>query len=218
MSKFITISAKCSDFLYLGLYDSDNNEQLGKIYNGQLGKIIYDGYVPDWLPNKNVQHKGDYVNLHVDIDTGKILNWVKPTVTDLKKTFDYPVIKNKSKPTVRPSTQYTKNIIPKGGVKVRNTVYNNVSDLAKVPKKNSNFSYLKLKRDASGKFIKMDNIAEFDYPHNGGTQFRVVKIVKETDKYIEGIQCNGENTGYKRFNVTRASGLYRYKSYLIDEV
>ena len=205
-NKILTIYAKCSDRCYLYLYDE---------YDKQLGNT-YNGYVPNWLPNKNTPHGGDYIQLEIDLETGQILNWVKPTITDLKKTFDYPVIKNQSKPTVRPSTQYTKNIIPKGGVKIKDKIYNNVNDI--LDNKYANASHIKLKRDASGRFIKMDTIAEFDYPHNGELQFRVVKVVKETDKYIEGIQCNSGNTGYKRFNVTKASGVYKYKGYVKDLV
>jgi len=224
-NKTILISSKCSDLLYLDLYD-ENGNQLGKIYNG---------YVPNWLPNKNFQHSGDYIDLEVDIVTGQIMNWVTPNASDLKKTFDYPISNPKvSKPIVKASAQYTKNRkikdvvidalnnlpIPKGGVKIKNKIYSNVNDVLDTIQndKYANDSHTKLKRDASGRFIKMDEIAEFDYPHNGDHQFRVVKIVKESDKYIEGIQVNNGNTGYKRFNKTRASGIYKYKGYVKDAV
>jgi hypothetical protein len=49
-------------------------------------KIVgeYDGYVPDFMPTK---HYGDYVCLEIDIDTGAIVNWKKPTQAALNKTF-----------------------------------------------------------------------------------------------------------------------------------
>ena len=34
-----------------------------------------------------MEHFGDYVTLDIDIETGKILNWKKPTERDLKQTF-----------------------------------------------------------------------------------------------------------------------------------
>ena len=68
----IYMSAKCSDLCYLMLHD--NGEQLGE----------HDGYVPDFFPG---QHYGDYVQLEIDVDTGKILNWKKPTKKDLRETF-----------------------------------------------------------------------------------------------------------------------------------
>ena len=67
--KTISISAKCSDLFGAFLYDGDN----------LIGE--YDGYVPDFMPG---QHHGDYVQLEIDIATGKILNWKKPTAEDLK--------------------------------------------------------------------------------------------------------------------------------------
>jgi hypothetical protein len=49
--------------------------------------LYYDGYVPKWFPNPNVQHYGDYVELSIDVETGKILNWKKPNQNQLKETF-----------------------------------------------------------------------------------------------------------------------------------
>lgn len=66
--KTINITAKCSDMFAANLKED--------------GKIIgeYDGYVPDFMPGN---HYGDYVELQIDIDTGKILNWKKPTAKQL---------------------------------------------------------------------------------------------------------------------------------------
>ncbi len=69
--KIISFSAKCSD-----------------MFGAQLridGKEIssYDGYVPSWFPEGG----GDYVTLDIDIETGQIVNWKKPTQTQLDETF-----------------------------------------------------------------------------------------------------------------------------------
>lgn len=65
----IQISAKCSDMFWGRLKDGE--EIIGE----------YDGYVPDFMPG---EHYGDYVELTIDIDTGKIVNWQTPTGKDLK--------------------------------------------------------------------------------------------------------------------------------------
>jgi hypothetical protein len=76
-TKTIAICAKCSD-MFSATLAVDN-------------KIVseYDGYVPDWFPNPFVSHGGDYVNLTIDIETGKILNWKKPTKKDLDIFRDF---------------------------------------------------------------------------------------------------------------------------------
>lgn len=69
----IFITAKCSDLFSANLLKD--------------GEVIanYDGYVPDFFPE---EHYGDYVELKIDIETGQILNWKKPTKKQLKETFD----------------------------------------------------------------------------------------------------------------------------------
>ncbi len=42
----------------------------------------YDGYVPKFFPE---EHYGDYLELDIDIDTGQILNWKRPTLIELKQ-------------------------------------------------------------------------------------------------------------------------------------
>jgi hypothetical protein len=42
----------------------------------------YEGYVPKFFPE---DHYGDYVELDIDIDTGMIVNWKKPTKKELKQ-------------------------------------------------------------------------------------------------------------------------------------
>jgi hypothetical protein len=67
--KTISISAKCSDLFNATL--TVDGKQIGD----------YDGYVPEFMPG---EHYGDYVRLVIDIDTGKILNWKKPTKKQLE--------------------------------------------------------------------------------------------------------------------------------------
>ena len=73
MSKILSINVKCSDAFAASL--TIDGKHAGE----------YDGYVPDFMPG---QHYGDYVDLQIDIETGKILNWVKPTNAELERTFD----------------------------------------------------------------------------------------------------------------------------------
>ena len=60
----IQMCVKCSDMFSARLVDDK-------------GKLVgdYDGYVPDFFPG---EHYGDYVELDIDADTGRILNWVRP--------------------------------------------------------------------------------------------------------------------------------------------
>jgi hypothetical protein len=71
-TRTISISAKCSDLFSATLFE--DGKRMGE----------YDGYVPDFFPG---EHWGDYVVLTIDVDTGKIVNWKKPTVAQLKKIF-----------------------------------------------------------------------------------------------------------------------------------
>ena len=66
--KTISMSAKCSDLFSARLNVDD--QLVGE----------YMGYVPDFFPGK---HYGDYVLLNIDIETGQILNWKKPTEDQL---------------------------------------------------------------------------------------------------------------------------------------
>ena len=43
-----------------------------------------DGYVPDLMPG---QHYGDYIILAIDIDTGVVKNWVKPTAEQIEEAI-----------------------------------------------------------------------------------------------------------------------------------
>lgn len=41
-------------------------------------------YVPDWIPGEY----GDYIELQIDVETGQILNWVKPSPEQLAEFID----------------------------------------------------------------------------------------------------------------------------------
>jgi hypothetical protein len=71
--QIVQINAKCSDLFSATAIDSD-------------GKVAgeYTGYVPDFFPG---DHCGDYVELSIDIATGRILNWKAPSQTSLAKVF-----------------------------------------------------------------------------------------------------------------------------------
>lgn len=42
----------------------------------------YEGYVPEFMPG---QHYGDYLMLDIDLDTGTITNWKKPTAEQIEE-------------------------------------------------------------------------------------------------------------------------------------
>lgn len=67
--KTISINAKCSDLCFTRLNDEAGNAVAEK-----------DGYVPDFMPGK---HYGDYIQLEIDVETGRILNWSPPTQEDM---------------------------------------------------------------------------------------------------------------------------------------
>jgi len=64
----IIFNAKCNDQFSATIF-----ERNGKSFE-------YDGYVPDIIPNSY----GDYVELVIDLDTGKILNWKVPTDEEIE--------------------------------------------------------------------------------------------------------------------------------------
>lgn len=68
MSKILKITAKCSDMFHAEIDMED-------------GTLNHDGYVPEFMPG---MHHGDYVELEIDIETGQIVNWVKPSDDDLR--------------------------------------------------------------------------------------------------------------------------------------
>jgi hypothetical protein len=68
----ISISAKCSDLCSSQLQDKD-------------GKVVaeHNGYVPALMPE---EHCGDYVILDIDLETGTILNWKRPSKKVVEET------------------------------------------------------------------------------------------------------------------------------------
>jgi hypothetical protein len=68
----IYINAKCSDLCFAQLKDGE-------------GRVVaeHDGYVPALMPE---EHYGDYVELEIDLETGTILNWVRPSKAVIEKT------------------------------------------------------------------------------------------------------------------------------------
>lgn len=63
--KTIEISAKCADLCWIAARDA-NGETVAE----------GDGYVPDFMPG---EHYGDYVQLTIDVATGRIVDWEVPT-------------------------------------------------------------------------------------------------------------------------------------------
>lgn len=51
---------------------------------GVVIRSLVDEYVPSIFPG---EHYGDYLILDIDIETGQILNWVKPTQEKLLCLF-----------------------------------------------------------------------------------------------------------------------------------
>jgi hypothetical protein len=73
ISKAVTahIVAKCSDLCFVSLL------------NGADETIAeHKGYVPDFMPG---EHYGDYIEIDIDLETGRIRNWVKPDQKSLSK-------------------------------------------------------------------------------------------------------------------------------------
>lgn len=66
--RHISVCAKCCDGFTANLLVNDEPQG------------YYEGYVPKFFPG---EHYGDYIELKIDIDTGQILNWRKPTKKDL---------------------------------------------------------------------------------------------------------------------------------------
>lgn len=69
-AKVFKMCAKCSDCCGGDLIDKD-------------GMVLkqHDGYVPGFFPGGG----GDYVELDIDIDTGQILNWRKPSAEQIEE-------------------------------------------------------------------------------------------------------------------------------------
>jgi hypothetical protein len=65
-AKTLRIHTKVRDMFQAYVLDQDGQEIGGQD----------DGYVPKFMPE---DHYGDYLILNIDIETGQITNWKKPT-------------------------------------------------------------------------------------------------------------------------------------------
>jgi hypothetical protein len=55
----------------------------GRILDQNGDELLdYEGYVPSFMPG---EHFGDYVILEIDLDTGQIKNWKKPTAKQIEE-------------------------------------------------------------------------------------------------------------------------------------
>jgi hypothetical protein len=70
-AKTLRIHCKVSDRFTYAIDDEQGDE----IYEQE------DGYVPDFMPG---EHYGDYVILDIDLDTGMVTNWKKPTAAQIE--------------------------------------------------------------------------------------------------------------------------------------
>ena len=73
-TRFITISAKCSDLFWMRCMDKDKKS---------LGE--YDGYVPSGLGIGD--EFGDYVTFTLDLETGQIQDWKKINLSKVDITL-----------------------------------------------------------------------------------------------------------------------------------
>jgi hypothetical protein len=78
----MAMTAKCSDLFAAVLWKDSVVDGI------PVGKE-YTGYVPDFMPGN---HWGDYVELDIDLKTGKILNWNTPSIKALRETFQTKMI------------------------------------------------------------------------------------------------------------------------------
>ena len=69
----LRICVKCSDTFNAVLLED------GK------GTKVHDGYVPDFMPG---EHYGDYVELDIDIATGRIVDWTNPSLNTVKQQLN----------------------------------------------------------------------------------------------------------------------------------
>jgi hypothetical protein len=78
MKKEIQVEAKTL-YVHLKVRDEFSAQLLDQ--NGEVIHNQEDGYVPSFMPG---EHYGDYVILEIDIDSGVIKNWKKPSAEDIE--------------------------------------------------------------------------------------------------------------------------------------
>lgn len=69
----IRVQAKCSDMCGIYLIGDPNHQQ----------NTVHDGYVPKELGIGG----GDYISFEIDLETGQIVGWKKPSDEALDKVF-----------------------------------------------------------------------------------------------------------------------------------
>ena len=74
-AKTLRLYCKVSDRFAYAIDDAQGDE----IYSQD------DGYVPDFMPG---EHYGDYVILDIDLDTGVVTNWKKPTAAQIEAAIN----------------------------------------------------------------------------------------------------------------------------------
>ena len=73
-AKEMRLCVKVRDYFTGNIVDQDG-ERIGD----------FDGYVPSFFPGN---HDGDYIKINIDLDTGQITNWKKPTAEDIEKLIE----------------------------------------------------------------------------------------------------------------------------------
>jgi hypothetical protein len=72
VAKELRIHMKVVDGFECAIYDQDG-QQIGD---------DYEGYVPGFMPG---EHYGDYLILNIDLDSGKITNWMPPSKEEIEE-------------------------------------------------------------------------------------------------------------------------------------
>lgn len=68
--------------VHVKVCDSGNYELKGMA--GETLGVIEEDYVPSFFPG---EHYGDYLIFNIDLETGQILNWKKPSPEDVASAF-----------------------------------------------------------------------------------------------------------------------------------
>lgn len=76
-----TVEAKTVE-VHVKVCDSGSYKLRGKI--GEIIAEIDQDYVPGFFPG---DHYGDYLLLSIDLETGQILNWKKPSPESVAEAF-----------------------------------------------------------------------------------------------------------------------------------
>ncbi len=85
--KITTLVEKETEVKSINLHIKVRDEFCWKIVNSEWETVLDldDVYVPGFFP---WEHYWDYLILDIDLETGQILNWKKPTADDIKEYID----------------------------------------------------------------------------------------------------------------------------------